>query len=117
MVVGLHIATVDRERNDEAYAVLAAEVGYRLNLLGVQRTEDEVAVLGIGIGKHGTNISILVQVPRKDVGVDALTAQTVARHEHTTIVLGHALSVAIHVVQRQHHAHVHGVSNALTRGG
>ena len=117
MVVGFHVATVDRERNDEAYAVLATEVGYRLNLLGVQRTEDEVAVLGVGIGKHGANIRILVQVPCKDVGVDALTTQAIARHEHTTVVFYHALSVAVHVVQRQHHAHVHGVSNALTRGG
>ena len=113
MVVGLHVATVDRERDDETYAVLAAEVAYRFHLLGVERTEDKVAVLGVGVGKHLRHAGILMQVPSEDVGVDALTAQTVARHEHATVVFYHALSVAVHVVQRQHHAHVHRVSRTL----
>ena len=50
-------------------------------------------------------ISILSQVPRTDIGRDAINAQTVASHQDATIVLYHAFAVAIIIVQRQHHAY------------
>lgn len=65
--------------------------------------------LGGGVVAQGfAYVGVLGHVPCVHVDRDAVVAQTVARHEHATIVFHHALAVAILVVQRQHHPHPNG---------
>ena len=76
-----------------------------IHLLGVKRTEDDVALLGTFLQKCLTDISIDVHVPGTDIGRDTLFLQVVTRHENTAVELHHATTVTIYIMQGQHDTH------------
>ena len=59
------------------------------------------------VGKRLLNIAVYRHIPRSDVCAYALSLKAVASHQYATIILHHTLSVAIHIVQRQHDANAH----------
>ncbi len=105
--VGRYLGGIDGERYQHLDVVLAGKVGERLHLLGVQRPDYQVAPCRVLVPKRLGNVGILRHVPRPYVHRYAVLLQTVAGHEHSAIVFHHALSVAIHIMQRQHHAHTY----------
>ena len=100
-----HVVAADGEGNDEAYVVGLAEVGKRFHLRGVERSEDDVAGVGVLLDERFANVGIDGHVPREDFRGNALSAQAVAGHQQAAVVFHHAPSVAIDIVQGQHHAH------------
>ena len=110
-LVALHIIPVDGERNHQFDAVGLAEARQRSHLLGIERTEDDVALVGTFLQQGGTDIRIYRHVPGMNIGRDSLLLQLIASHQQSAVVLHHSLSVAIHIVQRQHHANLHGVAH------
>ena len=95
----------DGERNEHADAVLLGEVAQVLHLLGVQRTDDEVAVSSGRVFQRLADIAVLSHIPRPYAGRHAGSPQAVAGHQHTTVILQHALAVAVLRVQGQHDTH------------
>ena len=116
VVVLSHLATIDGERDDQLYVVLAAEVGYGLHLRRIERTEDDVALGCSRIGKRSSHIGVNGHVPCLHVGLDALRLKAVTCHQHAAIILHHALSVAVNIVKRKHHAHTHHAHFLLLAG-
>ena len=102
------VVATNGERDDHADVVGAAELGQGLHLLGVERSEDDVALAGFVLDERLANVGVDGYVPRADVGRDAGPPQAVASHEDAAIVLHHAASVAIDIVQGKHHAHADG---------
>ena len=68
MIVLLNLIAVDGEGDDELDVVALAEVGELSHLLGVERTEDDVAVLGFGIAEYGRQVAVDGEVPGLHVG-------------------------------------------------
>ena len=50
-----------------------------------------------------------------NIGRNTVLLQIVTRHQDATVILHHALAVAIHIMQRQHHANLHGVADCCCR--
>ena len=78
------------------------------HLLRVERTDNQVALGSSLIIQYLVDITVLSCIPGMDVNRNATLLQAVASHQHTTVVLHHALAIAIHVVQRQHHTQSDG---------
>ena len=108
VAVGGQLRGVDREGDYEADVVPVDEGRQGVHLLGIERSDDEVAAGCVGVGQHLINIVVLGRVPGVHVDGDALLLQAVAGHEHATVVFRHAPAVAVDVVQRQHHAQADG---------
>ena len=62
----------------------------------------------MGLSQRLLDVAIFRNVPRTDVCRDTVGLQTVASHQHATVVLHHTLAVASIVVQGQHHADAYG---------
>ena len=72
-------------------------------MLRVKGTDNEIALCSSRIGQNLIDVRILSGIPGMHVDRHALFLQTVAGHEHATVVLCHATTVAVDIVQRQHH--------------
>ena len=68
-----HVATIYREWHHEANIVLLAEIAKRLDLMSVQRTEDNVAIGCARLAEQSLHVAINRQIPRLDIGRNALT--------------------------------------------
>ena len=76
-------------------------------VFSVQRTDNQVASGSLRVVQHLTDIAVLRHVPGTDICRDAIGPQTVAGHQHATIVLYHALAVAIDGVKGKYHTHAY----------
>ena len=85
--------------------------------MSVQRTEDYVAIGCARLAEQSLHVAINRQIPRLDVGRNALTLQRVASHKDATIIFYHSASVAIYIMQRQHHANSHILAHLGCRLG
>ena len=105
----LHVVTIDGERDDHLDAIVLAEVCQRSHLLGIKRTKDKVASISSLLHQGGTDVSIDRHVPSMDISRDTLLLQLFASHQDATIILHHSLTIAIYIMQRKHHTHIHRV--------
>ena len=113
LAVARHVVATDGEGDDHADVARLAKLGKAPHLMGVERTEDDVAA---GCGRVGGKLLDVVvdgDVPGMHVDVQAGTLQAVAGHEKTAVVFRHAAPVAVDVVQGKHDAHVHGAEPML----
>ena len=117
LLAALHVIPTDGERNDELDAIVLAELGKWSHLLGIKRTEDKVALAGTLLQQSGTDIRIDRHIPGMNIGRNTVLLQIVTCHQDATVILHHALAVAIHIMQRQHHANLHGVADGSCRLG
>ena len=94
----LHIVATYRERYNHLYVVLLTERSQRLDLRSIERAEDDVTFLKIGIAKKRGHVSCVANVPSIDISAYAILLQTVKSHEQATIIFDHAAAVAIVVM-------------------
>ena len=113
MTVVHQLGRIDRERDQQLNVVLRHEVRHHIHLLGIKRTDNQVAIGSSGIRQQLGDIGILSRIPGMHIHRDAQFLQTIAGHQHTTVILHHPSAVAIDIMQGQHHAQADGaVSDA-----
>ena len=78
--------------------MLLTERSQRLDLRSIERAEDDVTFLKIGIAKKRRHVGGVANVPSIDVSAYAILLQTVKSHEQATIIFDHAAAVAIVVM-------------------
>ena len=83
----LHRVTrTDAKGYQQTDVVLLHKSRQFLHLLAVQRTDNQVALGSIGVAQHLLQVAILRDVPCPYIGRNAVDLQTVARHQHATVV-------------------------------
>ena len=107
LIIG-QLGRIDREWDQQFDLMLLDESRQGSHLLRVERTDNQVALGSSLIIQNLVDIAVLSSIPGMDVNRNATLLQAVASHQHTTVVLYHALAVAIHIVQRQHHTQSDG---------
>ena len=107
LVVG-QLRCIDREWYQQLYLMLLYKCRHSVHLLRVQRTDYQVALSGSLVLKYLVDVCILGSIPSMHIDRHTQFLDTVACHQYSAIVLHHALAVAIHIVQRQHHAQSDG---------
>ena len=84
--------------------------------MGVERTEDDVALGGLGIARKLRDVVVDGYVPGVHIDVVSGALQAVAAHEQATVILRHAAAIAVDVVQGEHHTHTQGGGSGLLHG-
>lgn len=100
--VVVNLLGIDGEWYQHSDTVFFGKVTQGLHLLGIQGTDNQVAVCGVFIQQRDADVGTFSNIPGAYVGGDALSTQTVTGHEHATVVLNHALAVTVFIVQGQH---------------
>ena len=98
-----HLRRSNGEGYHQADIVLLHKIGKHLHLFGIERSENDIALSSGRVFQNLGHISILGGIPSMNVNRQTRLLQTVAGHQDTTVVLYHPLSVAVDIVQGQHH--------------
>ena len=116
LAVSRHIVAIDGEGYDHADVARLAKLGKATHLMGIERSEDDVATGSGRIGCEFLDIVVNRDIPGMHVDAEACALQAVAGHEEAPVILGHAAPVTVDVVERQHQAHMDDILAALLLG-
>ena len=107
LIIG-QLGRIDREWDQQFNLMFLDKSRKSRHLLRVERTDNQVALSSRLVVQYLIDVTILSCIPGMDVNRNATLLQTVASHQHTTVVLHHALAITIHIVQWQHHTQSDG---------
>ena len=84
--------------------MLGNKIRQNIHLFRVERANNQVAPCSSRILQYLIDITVLSSVPSMHIDGEALFLQTVAGHQHPSIVFHHTSPVAIDIMQRKHHS-------------
>ena len=105
MLVAEDIRRLYGERYQDLYVVLLGKLCQGRHLLGIKRTDDEVTLGGILVVEKLGYVGFLSYIPGIHIHRKSCMLKTVYRHQHSTIIFHHTATVAVLVVQREHHTY------------